>query len=337
MRIGINGFGRIGRNFLKALLERHPDLEVVAVNDLSAPGDCAHLFKYDSTYGTWPHEVSHDSNSITVAGRQVAILAERDPAKIPWRAHGVELVVESTGLFTDGQRARGHIDGEAAGARKVIITAPAKNEDLTLVMGVNDGAYDAGKHHVVSNASCTTNCLAASLKPLVDAYGWDKGFMTTVHAYTNDQNIQDSAHKDLRRARAAACNIIPTSSGAAKALYLTIPEMRGTFEGFALRVPTASVSLVHLVATLKKDVDRDALHATWRKAAQQGPLADYLHVNDAPLVSSDFRGSPYSAIIDTSLTQAMGNMVQFCAWYDNEWGYACRLVDLANKMVQAQS
>ncbi len=264
MRIGINGFGRIGRNYVKALLERRPDVEVAAVNDLISAEECAHLFKYDSNYGTFAGEVGHTADTITVAGRTIKVLAERDPGKLPWRDLGVDVVIESTGIFTDGTKARAHIDG--GGARKVIISAPAKNEDVTIVLGVNGNAYDPAKHHIISNASCTTNCLATAVKPIVDALGWRKGFMSTIHSYTNDQVVLDGPHKDLRRARNAATNIIPTSTGAAKALYLTIPEVKGTFDGFALRVPTPTVSMVYLVAQVEKETTKDALNAVLRAA-----------------------------------------------------------------------
>ena len=242
MRIGINGFGRIGRNYLKALLENHPSIEVAAVNDLTSPAECAHLFKYDSNYGTFAGSVEHTADSVTIDGRTIRVLAERDPGKLPWKDLGVDVVIESTGIFTDATKARAHIDG--GGAKKVIISSPAKGDDITIVLGVNDALYDPLKHNVISNASCTTNCLATAVKPIVDTLGWVKGFMTTVHSYTNDQNILDAPHKDLRRARNAATNIIPTSTGAAKALYLVIPEIKGTFDGFALRVPTPTVSMV---------------------------------------------------------------------------------------------
>ena len=333
MRIGINGFGRIGRNFLKALLERHPDLEVVAVNDLTSASDCAHLFKYDSNYGTFEGKVSSAEGSITIDGRTIKVLAERDPAKLPWKQLGVDLVIESTGLFTDAAKARAHIDG--GGARKVIISAPASGEDITIVLGVNGDQYNPEKHHVISNASCTTNCLATAVKPLVDTLGWKRGFMTTIHSYTNDQNILDAPHKDRRRARNAATNIIPTSTGAAKALYLTIPEIKGTFDGFALRVPTPTVSMIYLVAQLKREVTRDELNDVLRKAAA-GPLKEYVLFSEEELVSSDFKKSPYSSIIDSKLTNANGDLVQIAAWYDNEWGYSCRLADAA-QMILAKS
>jgi glyceraldehyde 3-phosphate dehydrogenase len=325
MRIGINGFGRIGRNFLKALIEHHPEIEVAAVNDLTSPAECAHLFKYDSNYGTFPGKVEHSADSVTIDGREIKVLAERDPAKLPWKALGVDVVIESTGIFTDAAKARAHIDG--GGAKKVIISAPAKNEDITIVLGVNGGNYDPLAHNVISNASCTTNCLATVVKPLVDELGWVKGFMTTIHSYTNDQNILDAPHKDIRRARNAATNIIPTSTGAAKALFLTIPEIKGTFDGFALRVPTPTVSMIYLVAQVKRDTTKDEVNEILRRAAGDD-MAGYVHYSDVELVSSDFKRSPYSSIVDAGLTNANGDLVQIAAWYDNEWGYSCRLADL---------
>ena len=325
MRIGINGFGRIGRNFAKALMERHPGIEIEAVNDLTSAAECAHLFKYDSNYGRFEGDVAVDGDTITIGKQRVKVIAERDPGKLPWKDLGVDVVIESTGLFTDAPKARAHIDG--GGAKKVIISAPAKGEDVTLVLGVNDQDYDPEKHHVISNASCTTNCLATAVKPLVDHLGWVKGFMTTIHSYTNDQNILDAPHKDPRRARNAATNIIPTSSGAAKALYLTIPEVEGTFDGFALRVPTPTVSMVYLVAQVKKATTRDEVNKLLRADAE-GRLKEYVQYTEEELVSSDFKRSPYSSIIDGKLTQANGDLVQICAWYDNEWGYSCRLGDL---------
>jgi glyceraldehyde 3-phosphate dehydrogenase len=325
MRIGINGFGRIGRNFAKALLERHPDIEIVAVNDLTSPAECAHLFKYDSNYGTFDGSVAVDGDSIVVNGKRIKVLAERDPGKLPWKDLGVDVVIESTGLFTDADKARAHITG--GGAKKVIISAPAKGEDVTLVLGVNENTYDPDKHNIISNASCTTNCLATAVKPLVDHLGWVKGFMTTIHSYTNDQVILDAPHKDIRRGRNAATNIVPTSSGAAKALYLTIPEVKGTFEGFALRVPTPTVSMCYLVAHVKRSTTRDEVNAILR-ADSEGPLKKYVRYTEEELVSSDFKRSPYSSIIDAKLTQVVDDMVQICAWYDNEWGYSCRLGDV---------
>jgi glyceraldehyde 3-phosphate dehydrogenase len=327
MRIGINGFGRIGRNFTKALLERYPDLEIAAVNDLTSAAECAHLFKYDSNYGTFAGDVSASADAVTIDGRTIKVLAERDPGKLPWRDLGVDVVVESTGIFTDAEKARAHIDG--GGAKKVIISAPAKGEDITLVLGVNDDKYDAAKHQIISNASCTTNCLATAVKPIVDNLGWVKGFMSTIHSYTNDQNILDAPHKDWRRARNAATNIIPTSTGAAKALYLTIPEIKGTFDGFSLRVPTPTVSMVYLVVQTKKETTRDELNAILRGAAQGG-LREYVEYTEEELVSSDFKRNPHSSIIDGKLTNALGDLIQIAAWYDNEWGYSCRLADLTS-------
>jgi glyceraldehyde 3-phosphate dehydrogenase len=325
MRIGINGFGRIGRNFTKALLERYPDLEIAAVNDLTSAAECAHLFKYDSNYGTFAGSVTSSADAVTIDGKTIKVLAERDPGKLPWRDLGVDIVVESTGIFTDADKARAHID--RGGAKKVIISAPAKGEDITLVLGVNDDKYDPAAHNVISNASCTTNCLATAVKPIVDNLGWVKGFMSTIHSYTNDQNILDAPHKDWRRARNAATNIIPTSTGAAKALYLTIPEIKGTFDGFSLRVPTPTVSMVYLVVQTKKETTRDDLNAILRGAAQGG-LREYVEYTEEELVSSDFKRNPHSSIIDGKLTNALGDLIQIAAWYDNEWGYSCRLADL---------
>ncbi|HEV3087164.1 MAG TPA: type I glyceraldehyde-3-phosphate dehydrogenase [Candidatus Elarobacter sp.] len=325
MRIGINGFGRIGRNFTKALFERYPGIEIAAVNDLTSAAECAHLFKYDSNYGPYPGDVTTSGDSIVVDGRTIKVLAERDPGKLPWKDLGVEVVVESTGIFTDAAKARAHIDG--GGAKKVIISAPAKGEDVTLVLGVNDAQYDAAQHNIISNASCTTNCLATAVKPIVDGLGWVRGFMTTIHSYTNDQNILDAPHKDLRRARNAATNIIPTSTGAAKALYLTIPEVKGTFDGFSLRVPTPTVSMIYLVVQTKKETTREEVNAILRGAAEGG-LKEYVQYTEEELVSSDFKRNPSSSIIDGKLTNAIGDMIQIAAWYDNEWGYSCRLADL---------
>jgi glyceraldehyde 3-phosphate dehydrogenase len=325
MRIGINGFGRIGRNFAKALMERHPDVEIAAVNDLTSAAECAHLFKYDSNYGTFGGKVSVDGDTLVIDKHRIKVLAERDPGKLPWKDLGVDVVIESTGLFTDAVKARAHIDG--GGAKKVLISAPAKGEDITVVLGVNDAHYDPAKHHIISNASCTTNCLATAVKPIVDKLGWVKGFMTTIHSYTNDQNILDAPHKDLRRARNAATNIIPTSTGAAKALYLTIPEIEGTFDGFSLRVPTPTVSMIYLVAVTKKPTTKDELNAILRHAAETD-LKAYVQYTEEELVSSDFKRNSSSSIIDGKLTNANGDLIQIAAWYDNEWGYSCRLADL---------
>ncbi|MGA2396156.1 MAG: type I glyceraldehyde-3-phosphate dehydrogenase [Candidatus Lustribacter sp.] len=332
MRIGINGFGRIGRNFTKALLERHPDVEIAAVNDLTSAKECAHLFKYDSNYGTFAGSVEVKDDGITIDGRSIKVLAERDPGKLPWKDLGVDLVVESTGFFTNAAKARAHIDG--GGAKKVIISAPATGEDITIVLGVNDQNYDPAKHHIISNASCTTNCLGPAVKVVVDELGWVKAFMSTIHSYTNDQNILDAPHSDMRRARNAATNIIPTSTGAAKALFLTIPEVKGCFDGFALRVPTPTVSMVYLVAVTKKATTKDELNALLKKAAG-GPLKHVLQYTEEELVSADFKHNPYSSIVDGKLTNAQGDLIQLGLWYDNEWGYSCRLADVT-KMVLAK-
>jgi glyceraldehyde 3-phosphate dehydrogenase len=325
MRIGINGFGRIGRNFTKALVERHPEIEIAAVNDLTSAAECAHLFKYDSNYGTYEGEVSAGDGAMHINGKRIQVLAERDPGKLPWRDLGVDVVVESTGLFTDAAKARAHID--SGGAKKVIISAPAKGEDITIVLGVNDRHYDPDKHNIISNASCTTNCLATAVKPIVDELGWVKGFMTTIHSYTNDQNVLDGPHKDLRRARTAGTNIIPTSTGAAKALYLTIPEVQGTFDGFALRVPTPTVSMIYLVAQVKRPTTKEELNAILRRAAE-GDLSKYVSYTEEELVSTDFKKNPKSSIVDAKLNNANGDLIQLAAWYDNEWGYSCRLAEL---------
>ncbi|MGB6522451.1 MAG: type I glyceraldehyde-3-phosphate dehydrogenase [Candidatus Cybelea sp.] len=325
MRIGINGFGRIGRNFTKALAERHPEIEIAAVNDLIDAKECAHLFKYDSNYGIYAGNVGSVDSTLEIDGRKIRVFGERDPGKLPWRDLGVDVVVESTGLFTDAAKARAHIDG--GGAKKVVISAPAKGEDITIVLGVNDRNYDPEKHNIISNASCTTNCLATAVKPIVDELGWVKGFMSTIHSYTNDQNVLDGPHKDLRRARNAATNIIPTSTGAAKALYLTIPEVEGTFDGFSLRVPTPTVSMIYLVAQTKRPTTKDELNALLRRAAE-GELSKYVAYTEEELVSSDFKKNPSSSIIDSKLTNANGDLVQIAAWYDNEWGYSCRLAEL---------
>ena len=332
VRIGINGFGRIGRQVFKAIAGEYDDeLEIVGVNDLMDPHTLAHLLKYDSTYGVYDFDVESSDNSITVDGHEVKVFSERDPANLPWGANGVELVIESTGFFTDATKARGHIDG---GAKKVIITAPAKNEDITIVLGVNEDQYDPDQHSVVSNASCTTNCLAPVAKVVQDAYGIRRGFMTTVHSYTNDQVTLDGPHKDLRRARAAALNIVPTTTGAARAVALVIPELKGKFDGFALRVPTPTVSLVDFVAELEKPTSVEELNNLF-KAKAEDELAGILDFSEEPLVSTDYRGDSHSAIVDGLSTMVMdGNMVKVIAWYDNEWGYSCRVADLANMMAE---
>src|SRR5579862_2690330 len=325
MRIGINGFGRIGRNFTKAIVERHPEIEIAAVNDLIDASQCAHLFKFDSNYGIYAGDVAGGDGMLSIDDRKIRVFAERDPGKLPWKDLGVDVVVESTGLFTDAAKARAHID--SGGAKKVIISAPAKGEDVTIVLGVNDRRYDPGAHHVISNASCTTNCLATAVKPVVDELGWVKGFMTTIHSYTNDQNVLDGPHKDPRRARNAATNIVPTSTGAAKALYLTIPEVEGTFDGFALRVPTPTVSMIYLVAQTRTPTTRAQLNEILRGAAE-GELSKYVAYTEEELVSSDFKKNPHSSIIDAKLNNANGDLVQIAAWYDNECGYSCRLAEL---------
>jgi glyceraldehyde 3-phosphate dehydrogenase len=331
VRIGINGFGRIGRQSLKAIIERAPALEVVAVNDIVDVPTNALLFKHDSTYGAYPGEVSHTDDAIVVDGREIKVLQVADPAQLPWRDLGVDIVIESTGRFTDADKARAHVE---AGARKVLISAPAKKEDVTIVLGVNESAYDPANHVIVSNASCTTNCLAPAAKVVHDRWGIRRGLMNTIHSYTNDQRILDVAHKDPRRARAAGQNIIPTTTGAAKALALVIPELRGKFDGFSLRVPTPTVSVVDFTAELERDVTLDELNQAFRDAAA-GPLAGILGASDEPLVSTDFRGDSRSSIVDLPSNMVLGgNFVKVIAWYDNEWGYSCRVADLARYMAE---
>ena len=330
-RIGINGFGRIGRQSMKALLERYPhEIEVVAVNDLTDTKTNAHLLKYDSTYGRFPGEVEATADSLIVNGHSIKVISQRDPAQIPWGDMGVELVIESTGLFTDADKAAAHIKG---GAKKVIISAPAKGEDLTIVLGVNDFMYDPAKHNIISNASCTTNCLAPAAKVINDTFGIEKGLMNTIHSYTNDQRILDQVHKDLRRARTAGANIIPTSTGAARALALVIPELKGRFDGMSLRVPTVTVSVVDFVATLRKETSKDEVNQAFKDAAA-GQLKGILDFTDEPLVSTDFRGDSHSAIIDGLSTMVIGNMIKVIAWYDNEWGYSSRIADLTHFIAQ---
>jgi glyceraldehyde 3-phosphate dehydrogenase len=328
-KIAINGFGRIGRLVFRAILEQHPELEVVAVNDLAPPETNAHLLRYDTNYGRFPRKVGVEGNNLNVDGHVVRVFAERDPALIPWGEVGAQIVVESTGRFTDGEQAKAHLRD---GVKKVIISAPAKNEDLTLVMGVNDAAYDHDKHRIISNASCTTNCIAPVIKVMHDTFGIKRGLMTTVHAYTNDQVILDTVHKDLRRARAAALNIIPTTTGAARVVGVVIPELNGKLHGLALRVPTATVSLVDFVADLARDVTVDEVNAAFKKAAT-GALKGILAYEEDPLVSMDFKGNPASSIFDPGLTMVIdGSMVKTMAWYDNEWGYSCRTGDLCALM-----
>ena len=326
-RIAINGFGRIGRLCLRSMLERHKGLfSVVAVNDMADLETNAHLFQYDSTYGAFSGKLEVGEGVLQVDGWNIAVLNQKDPSRLPWKNLGVDIVIESTGVFTDAAKVRLHLE---AGAKKVIITAPAQNEDLTVVLGVNDSAYDPKRHHIVSNASCTTNCLAPVVKTLHEAFGIERGLMTTTHAYTNDQRILDLMHKDLRRARAAAINIVPTTTGAAKAIGLVIPELRGKLHGLSLRVPTASVSVVDLVADLKRPATAEGINKEIRKAAE-GHLKGIMAYCDKPLVSSDFRGHPASAIVDAMSTVVLeGKMAKVLAWYDNEWGYSCRVGDLA--------
>jgi glyceraldehyde 3-phosphate dehydrogenase len=331
-RVGINGFGRIGRQVLRATMERHPgELEVVAVNDLADPKSNAHLFKYDSNFGVYPGTVQAVEGGIEINGQAIKSISERDPAKLPWGDLGVDLVIESTGFFTNGEKAAAHIE---AGAKKVIISAPATNEDKTVVLGVNEDQYDRASHHVVSNASCTTNCVAMLIKVLNDSFGIKHGLMTTVHAYTNDQQILDQVHPDLRRARAAGVNIIPTNTGAAKVVGVVIPELAGRLHGMALRVPVSDGSITDFVADLERDTTVDEVNAAF-KAAADGPLANVLEYTEEPIVSSDIRGNPNSCILDGLSTMVMeGNMVKVLGWYDNVWCYSCRTSDLAAYMVE---
>lgn len=327
-KIGINGFGRIGRLTFKAISQLHPDkLEVVAINDLTDSKTNAHLLKWDSTYGRYPGEISAEGDSIIVNGKKIKVVAERDPAKIPWKAMGVDIVIESTGLFTDATKAIAHITG--GGARKVLISAPAKNEDFTVVLGVNDEKYDPKKHHIISNASCTSNCVAPLIKVLHQNFGIAKGLMTTIHSYTNDQKILDQFHKDLRRARTAGQNIIPTTTGAARMVGELIPELKGKIHGIAVRVPTVTVSVVDFVADLNREVTAEQVNNAF-KTASEGKLKGLMEYCTEELVSMDFKGNPASCIIDSLNTMVLGgNMVKIFAWYDNEWGYSCRLADLA--------
>ncbi|MFF0774396.1 type I glyceraldehyde-3-phosphate dehydrogenase [Nonomuraea wenchangensis] len=324
IRVGVNGFGRIGRNFWRAVAASGKDIEIVAVNDLTDNATLAHLLKYDSILGRLPYEVKATSDEITVDGKAIKVFEERDPAKLPWGDLGVDVVVESTGLFTDANKARAHADN---GAKKVIISAPAKNEDVTIVMGVNDSSYDPAKHTIVSNASCTTNCLAPMAKVIHDTFTIEKGLMTTIHAYTQDQNLQDGPHKDLRRARAAALNVVPTSTGAAKAIGLVLPELKGKLDGFAMRVPIPTGSATDLTVEVGRDVTADEVNAAV-KAAAEGPLKGILTYTEDQIVSSDIVTDPASCIFDAGLTKVIGNQVKVVGWYDNEWGYSNRLVDL---------
>ena len=324
VRVGINGFGRIGRNYFRALLASGADVEVVGVNDLTDNKTLAHLLKYDSILGRLGKDVAYTEDSISVGGKSFKALAERDPGALPWGDLGADVVIESTGHFTDADKAKAHI---AAGAKKVIISAPAKNEDFTVVMGINDGDYDPAKHNIISNASCTTNCLAPMAKVLLEEFGIVKGLMTTIHAYTNDQVILDFPHKDLRRARAAATNIIPTTTGAARAIALVIPELRGKLDGFAMRVPVPTGSATDLTVELGRETTKDEVNAAFKKAAE-GSLKGYLEYTEDPIVSSDIVTSPASCTFDAGLTTVQGNQAKIVGWYDNEWGYSNRLVDL---------
>ncbi len=325
IRVGINGFGRIGRNFTRAVLAAGADIEIVAVNDLTDNKTLAHLLKYDSILGKLEDEVTYSDDAITIGGKEIKALAERNPADLPWGELGVDIVIESTGRFTNAEDAKAHI---AAGAKKVIISAPAKNEDATFVVGVNEGDYDPAKHHIISNASCTTNCLAPLAKVLNDAFGIEKGLMTTVHAYTADQNLQDGPHSDLRRSRAAALNIVPTKTGAAAAVALVLPELKGKFDGYALRVPTPTGSATDLTFDASREVTVEEVNAAV-KAAAEGPLKGILAYTEDPIVSKDIETDPHSSIFDAGLTKVIGNQVKVVSWYDNEWGYSNRLVDLA--------
>ncbi|MFI6243632.1 type I glyceraldehyde-3-phosphate dehydrogenase [Micromonospora sp. NPDC050795] len=324
IRVGISGFGRIGRNFFRAVLASDADIEVVAVNDLTDNATLAHLLKYDSILGRLPFEVKATADEITVGGKTIKAYAEKDPSKLPWGEVGADVVIESTGFFTDATKAKAHVDG---GAKKVIISAPAKNEDVTVVMGVNHDTYDPAKHTIISNASCTTNCLAPMAKVLHDTFGIQHGLMTTIHAYTQDQNLQDAPHSDLRRARAAALNIVPTSTGAAKAIGLVLPDLKGKLDGYALRVPIPTGSVTDLTVNVGRETTVDEVNAAL-KAAADGPLKGILVYNEDPIVSTDIVTDPASCIFDAPLTKVVGNQVKVVGWYDNEWGYSNRLVDL---------
>jgi glyceraldehyde 3-phosphate dehydrogenase len=326
VKIGVNGFGRIGRNFFRAVRKRGLDVDFVGVNDLGDAATLAHLLKYDSVHGRYPGAVETGRSGLLIDGDELRVLAERDPANLPWKELGAEIVIESTGLFTDREKAAAHLE---AGAQKVIVSAPAKGEDITIVMGVNDDLYDPANHHVISNASCTTNCVAPMAKVLDEAFGIEQAFMTTVHAYTNDQNLLDLPHKDLRRARAAAVNVVPASTGAAKATSLVLPQLKGKMDGFALRVPVPDGSVTDLVATVGRETAVDEVNAAFKAASEHGSLAGKLVYTEDPIVSSDIVGSDASCTFDSKLTMAMGTTVKIIGWYDNEWGYSNRLVDLA--------
>jgi glyceraldehyde 3-phosphate dehydrogenase len=328
-RVGINGFGRIGRNFFRAAAKRDANFEIVALNDLGDARTMAHLLKYDSNLGVLDGDVEVDGNVVRAAGIEMQVLAERDPAQLPWADLGVDIALESTGFFTKREGAQKHLD---AGAKKVVISAPATDPDITVALGVNDDKYDPDAHHIISNASCTTNCIAPMAKVLNDTFTIERGFMTTIHAYTADQRLQDMPHDDLRRARAAAINLIPTSTGAAKALGLVVPEVSGKLDGVAVRAPVSTGSITDLVAFVSREATADEVNAAFLAAASSGPLEGILQYADDPLVSSDVKESPYSCVFDSQLTMANGNLVKIFGWYDNEWGYSCRLVDLVNKL-----
>ena len=333
VKVGINGFGRIGRQSFKAMLDNYSKvIQVVAINDLMTPDVNAHLLKYDSNYGIFPGTVVVDGNDLVVNGKKIKVFAERDPEKLPWGSLGVDVVLESTGIFTSGPDAAKHIKG---GAKKVIISAPAKQEDITIVLGVNEDKYDPAKHNIISNASCTTNCLAPVAKVIYDTFGIVKGFMTTIHSYTNDQRILDLPHKDLRRARAAGLNMIPTTTGAAKALALVIPELKGKFDGISIRVPTPTVSVVDFVAQVEKPATVESVNAALKAASESGPMVNILGYTEEPLVSMDFKGDARSSIVDAKSTMVLeGNMVKILAWYDNEWGYSSRVADLIDFIIK---
>lgn len=332
VKVGVNGFGRIGRLVLRAALEKNfPEMEFVAFNDIAEAKTLAHLFKYDSNYGIFPGSVEGKEGAVVIDGKEYKVFAEKDPKNLPWKDMGIDIVVESTGLFTEAAKAAGHIE---AGAKKVLISAPAKGEDVTIVLGVNEGIYDPEKHKIVSNASCTTNCLAPMVKVLDDNFGVKRGLMTTIHSYTNDQRILDLPHKDLRRARAGAVSMIPTTTGAAKAIGKVIPSLNGKMNGFSMRVPTPTVSVVDLVAELSMSVDEKAVNDAFKKASENAPLKGILEYCDVPLVSKDFTKNPHSVVIDALSTYTVeGNMVKTLGWYDNEWAYSCRVVDLIKYMV----
>jgi glyceraldehyde 3-phosphate dehydrogenase len=330
IRVGINGFGRIGRSFFRAQAEMGADLEIVAVNDLGDLKTMAHLLKYDSTQGRFPGEVKVDGNRIVAGGESFPVLAEKDPSALPWKDLGVDVVLESTGVFRKRDQVQAHLD---AGAKKVVISAPATDPDITIVLGVNDDLYDPEKHNIISNASCTTNCVAPMAKVLHETFGIEQGYMTTIHAYTNDQRILDFPHKDLRRARSAAINQIPTSTGAARAIGLVMPDLKGKVDGLSMRVPVPTGSITDLVVRTSKEVTVETVNVAFKKAAESDSLKGYLEYTEDPIVSTDVINSPYSCIFDSALTMASGNMAKVFGWYDNEWGYSCRLVDLIGKLL----